>query len=464
MDSLQPGDPVTVGGYRLLGRLGSAGMGQVFLGSSPGGRRVAVKLIHSDYARTSQFRARFAREIEAARRVGGFHTAPVVDADPDADPPWMITAYIQEPPDLEGMPDDGDFQPLVTECLAKAPEDRPPVPELLGRLTGTAGTTERHRTIPEPVVTRRTGHDTPATWTQARAKTAGTLPAEAVRPARTRRRRRLAVAVAVAAMASAASVAVVLSSGGGTGKGHAPPAPADRAARGNSPRVARPALVLADPSGARLLNVAFGSDGTLLASTDAAGRTYLWSMTSGRLARVLHDPSGAGAPGIAFSPDATTIATGDLNGHVYLWNVSNGTLIRTFSDPQSGGVSDVAIYPNGKLLAASDFNHNMYIWEVASGRLLMPSPDPDGQRVLTVAFSPKGGFLASTNFSHSTYLWDLDKNGELYATLHEPASTVNGFITPGVGFSPDGTLLATADGASSVCVWNLNDIVPPGKL
>jgi len=106
----------------------------------------------------------------------------------------------------------------------------------------------------------------------------------------------------------------------------------------------------------------------------------------------------------------------------------------------------------------------MYIWEVASGRLLMPSPDPDGQRVLTVAFSPKGGFLASTNFSHSTYLWDLDKNGELYATLHEPASTVNGFITPGVGFSPDGTLLATADGASSVCVWNLNDIVPPGKL
>jgi len=696
MDSLQPGDPVTVGGYRLLGRLGSGGMGQVFLGSSPGGRRVAVKLIHSDYARTSQFRARFAREIEAARRVGGFHTAPVVDADPDADPPWMITAYIQgqslqeavdergpfglerlralgaglteglgaihacglvhrdlkpanvimaedgpriidfgiaqatdvsalttagtvvgtatymspeqvrgdtvgpasdvfslgcvlafaatgrvpfggetiatvvhrimnEPPDLEGMPDDGDFQPLVTECLAKAPEDRPPVPELLGRLTGTAGTTERHRTIPEPVVTRRTGHDTPATWTQAQAKTAGTLPAEAVRPARTRRRRRLAVAVAVAALASAASVAVLLSSGGGTGKGHAPPAPADRAARGNSPRVARPALVLADPSGARLLNVAFGSDGTLLASTDAAGRTYLWSMTSGRLARVLHDPSGAGAPGIAFSPDATTIATGDLNGHVYLWNVSNGTLIRTFSDPQSGGVSDVAIYPNGKLLAASDFNHNMYIWEVASGRLLMPSPDPDGQRVLTVAFSPKGGFLASTNFSHSTYLWDLDKNGELYATLHdpgsksgdpghsgvafspdgvslatadmhntyvwsvsrrtitrllhdtsgqcamcvlnvafspdgrilatsmtiggkfgspltgtvylwnptartliatlhEPASTVNGFITPGVGFSPDGTLLATADGASSVCVWNLNDIVPPGKL
>ncbi len=698
MDNLQPGDPVAVGGYRLLGRLGSGGMGQVFLGSSPGGRRVAVKLIHSDYSRTSQFRARFAREVEAARRVGGFHTAPVVDADPDADPPWMITAYIQgqslqeavdeggpfglerlralgaglaeglgaiqacglvhrdlkpanvimaedgpriidfgiaratgvsalttagtlvgtvtymspeqvrgdtagpasdvfslgcvlafaatgrvpfggetivtvihrimnEPPDLQGMPDDGDFQALVTKCLAKVPEDRPPIPELLNRLTGSPGTTEGLGTIPKPVVTGRTRHDIPATRTQAPARTAGKLPAEAARPARTRRRRRLAVAVAAMASAAglAAGAAVLLSGGGGTGKGYAPPTAADRAARGSGPRVARPGLVLADPSGARVLNVAFSPDGTLLASTDAAGRTYLWSMTSGRLARVLDDPSGAAAPGIAFSPDATTIATGDLNGEVHLWNASNGTLIRTFSDPQSGGVSDVAVYPNGKLLAASDFNNNVYIWEVASGRLLLPSRDPDGQRVLSVAFSPKGRFLASTDFSHTAYLWDLDKNGALYATLHdpgsksgdpghsgvafspdgvslatadmhntyvwsvsrrnvtrvlhdtsgqcamcvlnvafspdgrilatsmttgggsgspltgtvylwdpaagtliatlhEPASTVNGFITPGIGFSPDGTLLATTDGAGSVCVWNLNDIVPPGRL
>ena len=97
MDSLQPGDPASVGGYRLLGRLGSGGMGQVFLGVSPGGRKVAVKLIHPFYAETAQFRARFAREIKAARRVGGFHTAPVVDADPQADPPWMVTAYIEGP-------------------------------------------------------------------------------------------------------------------------------------------------------------------------------------------------------------------------------------------------------------------------------------------------------------------------------------------------------------------------------
>ena len=97
MDLLKPGDPGQVGKYRLIGRLGDGGMGRVFLGVSPDGRQVAVKLIHSGLADDRQFRERFAREIEAARQVGGFHTAPVVDADPDADPPWMVTVYIHGP-------------------------------------------------------------------------------------------------------------------------------------------------------------------------------------------------------------------------------------------------------------------------------------------------------------------------------------------------------------------------------
>ncbi|MEU0569204.1 serine/threonine-protein kinase [Nonomuraea sp. NPDC005983] len=97
MEALRPGDPRRVGTYRLEGRLGEGGMGQVFLGSTPGGRPVAVKLIRAEHADNPGFRVRFAREVEAARKVGGFYTAQVVDADPASPEPWMVTAFIPGP-------------------------------------------------------------------------------------------------------------------------------------------------------------------------------------------------------------------------------------------------------------------------------------------------------------------------------------------------------------------------------
>lgn len=77
MDPLRVGDPERVGPYRLS----AGGMGQVFLGQSPGRRPVAVKLVRPELADDQRFRERFASEVAAARRVGGFYTAQVVDAD-----------------------------------------------------------------------------------------------------------------------------------------------------------------------------------------------------------------------------------------------------------------------------------------------------------------------------------------------------------------------------------------------
>ena len=97
MEQLGSSDPREVGPYRLIARVGKGAMGQVYLGLSPGGRQVAVKVMRPAYTADPEFRQRFRHEVEAAMRVGGFHTALVLEADPDADSPWMATQYIEGP-------------------------------------------------------------------------------------------------------------------------------------------------------------------------------------------------------------------------------------------------------------------------------------------------------------------------------------------------------------------------------
>ncbi|WP_107048317.1 serine/threonine-protein kinase [Streptomyces sp. NRRL F-2747] len=97
MEQLKAGDPAAVGPYRITARLGAGGMGQVYLGESRSGRRVAVKVVRPEIASDPGFRARFRREVEAAKAVGGFWTATVVDADPEAETPWVASDYIPAP-------------------------------------------------------------------------------------------------------------------------------------------------------------------------------------------------------------------------------------------------------------------------------------------------------------------------------------------------------------------------------
>ncbi|MEH0548193.1 serine/threonine-protein kinase [Streptomyces sp. B21-105] len=94
MEALKPTDPQQVGRYRISALLGAGGMGRVFLGRSPSGRLVAVKVVRAELAEDPGFRRRFAQEVAAARRVTGFYTAALVDADPDGSPPWLATAYV----------------------------------------------------------------------------------------------------------------------------------------------------------------------------------------------------------------------------------------------------------------------------------------------------------------------------------------------------------------------------------
>ncbi|MEV4611635.1 PQQ-binding-like beta-propeller repeat protein [Kitasatospora sp. NPDC049258] len=106
MDQLTAHDPRRIGPFEVLGRLGAGGMGLVYLARSASGRRVAIKTVRSELAEDDLFRVRFAREIAAAKTVGGFYTAAVVDADADAAVPWLATAYVPAP----------SLEDLVNEC------------------------------------------------------------------------------------------------------------------------------------------------------------------------------------------------------------------------------------------------------------------------------------------------------------------------------------------------------------
>ncbi|MET9688990.1 bifunctional serine/threonine protein kinase/MFS transporter [Streptomyces sp. NPDC006514] len=113
MDQLIAEDPSRIGPYRLIARLGAGGMGLVYLGRSEGGRTVAVKVVQTEFAGNPEFRRRFAREVAAARRVGGNWTAAVLDADTEAAVPWVATQYIPGP----------DLQTVVARQFGPLPED-----------------------------------------------------------------------------------------------------------------------------------------------------------------------------------------------------------------------------------------------------------------------------------------------------------------------------------------------------
>ncbi|MFI9648689.1 serine/threonine-protein kinase [Streptomyces sp. NPDC052040] len=109
--------PEYAGQYRLESRLGSGGMGVVHLARSASGLRLAVKVVHTEFAKDPEFRGRFRQEVAAARRVSGAFTAPVVDADPEAARPWMATLFIPGPTLADHVKQSGPMEPAKLRRL-----------------------------------------------------------------------------------------------------------------------------------------------------------------------------------------------------------------------------------------------------------------------------------------------------------------------------------------------------------
>jgi serine/threonine protein kinase len=115
---LEPGDPAVLGRYTVVGRIGAGGQGAVYLGRSPDGTHVAIKLLHEQMNADSSARARFAREVEAAQKVSPFCTARVLDAQLEGRQPYVVSEFIDGPPLFDMVLADGVFTGVDLERLA----------------------------------------------------------------------------------------------------------------------------------------------------------------------------------------------------------------------------------------------------------------------------------------------------------------------------------------------------------
>lgn len=113
-----PGDPDRVGPYRIVGRLGSGGMGTVHAAVDKQGRRVAVKVVHPGHAGDEDFRARFRREVALTSKVAGPCLVPVLAADCDAERPWLATPYIPGPTIQQHITENGPLTGAMLHALA----------------------------------------------------------------------------------------------------------------------------------------------------------------------------------------------------------------------------------------------------------------------------------------------------------------------------------------------------------
>ncbi|MFI2315417.1 serine/threonine-protein kinase [Streptomyces sp. CB00072] len=115
--ALSADDPQEIGGYRLHARLGSGGMGVVYLAHTRGGRPIALKVVREDYAADPGFRLRFADEVASARRIHGLFTAQVIDSGVDDPIPWLATAYVPGPSLAQAVQRHGPLPPRTVLLL-----------------------------------------------------------------------------------------------------------------------------------------------------------------------------------------------------------------------------------------------------------------------------------------------------------------------------------------------------------
>ena len=400
----------------------------------------------------------------------------------------VVHRISSEPPDLAGVPEEGGFRQLLSECLAKYPNDRPRLADILNRLTESgpgagldsspAAEAPPSGPLYAPTSTMRSGghlatDQVAGTWPSGGESAGQDMPeiwpaagaAAGATPARRRPPGKVLAAAGVALVALLGTGLGVLLSGGSQKPHHLAVAqsasPSSRPAS-SSPATApltpptRPLVTLHNPGTKQVFGDVFRSD-SVLATGGSNARAYVWNVPAGKLTATLRDPGGSSVNDMAYSPHSDSLATADATVNIFLWQAATGKLTATLQNPSRANYS-VAFSPDGGHVAAGSRAGRVYLWDVAAGKASSAPAaslqDPGGKNVYGVAFSPDGSLLAAGDTDGKTYLWNVS-TGKLTATFANPVS--KGIYD--VAFSPDGKLLAVSDSVGDaggvVYLWNV---------
>jgi serine/threonine protein kinase/DNA-binding beta-propeller fold protein YncE len=499
-EELQPGDPERIGPYRVIKRLGSGGMGRVFLCRSAGGRPVAVKVIRTDLAADREFRTRFRREVDAARKVSGLYTALLVDADPDGPMPWLATAYVPGPSLADAVADQGPLPSASVLMLAAG---------LAESLTAIHATDLVHRDLKPSNVLLADDGPRVIDFGISRATEASALTHTGLvvgspgfmSPEQAEGGQVIGPPSDVFSLGAVLTYAATGQGPFGAGStaaliyrvvhgvpaldgisadlraliercltkdpGMRPTAPDLLAELGDVDVAAGwlPAPLTKEVSAhasraPQSTRTRAGTEQKVSRSPEPAFSRTVTRPSADRggegtpprhpaLVATLADPAARAVYAVTFGPEGDVLAAADANGRVYLWDVASSELAGTFADPASRGVIGVDFCPDGELLAAADDNGRVYLWDVVSAKLARTFARRRSQGMNGVAFGLGGDVLAAANDNGRVYLWDV-VSGRLAGTFENPGS--QGVIA--VRFDRDTELLAAADDNGRVYLWD----------
>lgn len=207
-------------------------------------------------------------------------------------------------------------------------------------------------------------------------------------------------------------------------------------------------------------SVTFSPDGNTMATAGVdgyfiedgnkktSGIIHLWDVDTGKLLNTYKGHT-EGCNGVAFSPDGNTLISSSWDETIRFWDVVTGTHKQTITVQAFDGVEDILLSPDGTTLASYSLWGGISLWDIDTGNFLkrMVRQTSDTDALYNIIFSPDGKNLVSVN-GEGIRLWDVG-TGNFLRNL-----VVKGGLKTSVSFSPDGKTIASVDTDGTVLLWD----------